>query len=48
MLRYITRANERYEVRARLYRDVVDLLRKKQIPEPDSSVAGRKPARRPA
>jgi small-conductance mechanosensitive channel len=48
VLRYITRANERYEVRARLYREVVDLLRKKQAPEPDSSAAGRKPARRPA
>ena len=48
VLRYITRANERYEVRARLYREVVDLLRKKQAPEPDSSVASRKPARRPA
>ncbi|MDR3720669.1 MAG: mechanosensitive ion channel [Candidatus Acidoferrales bacterium] len=48
VLRYITRANERYEVRARLYREVVDLLRKKQSPEPDSSVASRKPARRPA
>ncbi len=48
VLRYITRANERYEVRARLYREVVDLLRKKQVPEPDSSVASRKPARRPA
>ena len=48
VLRYITRANERYEVRARLYREVVDLLRKKQVPEPDSSVPSRKPARRPA
>ncbi len=34
VLRYITRANERFEVRARIYREVVDLLRKKQIPEP--------------
>ena len=33
VLRYVTRANERFEVRARIYRAVVDLLRKKQIPE---------------
>lgn len=33
VLRYITRASERYEVRARLYRAVVELLRKKRIPE---------------
>jgi small-conductance mechanosensitive channel len=33
VLRYITRANERFETRARMYRAVVDLLREKQIPE---------------
>lgn len=33
VLRYITRANERFEVRARIYRAVVDLLRTKQIPK---------------
>jgi small-conductance mechanosensitive channel len=32
VLRYITRARERYEVRARLYRAVVELLHKKKIP----------------
>jgi small-conductance mechanosensitive channel len=33
VLRYITRASERYEVRTRIYRAVVELLRKKKIPE---------------
>ena len=32
-VRYLTRANERHEVRARLYRAVVDLLRSTNIPE---------------
>jgi small-conductance mechanosensitive channel len=31
LVRYITKANERYDVRARLYRAVVDLLNKKQV-----------------
>ena len=31
VLRYITRANERYEVRARLYRAIVELLQKKRV-----------------
>jgi small-conductance mechanosensitive channel len=52
VLRYITRAKERFEVRARIYKAIVDLLRKKQIPEtavspaPSSATApaGRKPA----
>ena len=38
VLRYITRASERYEVRSRLYRAVVDLLRDKKIPESAASV----------
>jgi small-conductance mechanosensitive channel len=33
IVRYITRVNERHEVRAKIYRDVVDLLHKKHIPE---------------
>jgi small-conductance mechanosensitive channel len=33
LVRYITRVNERHEVRSRIYRAVVDLLHKKQIPE---------------
>jgi len=44
VLRYITRANERFEVRARIYRAVVDLLRKKQIPEAAAAPAAPKPA----
>jgi small-conductance mechanosensitive channel len=38
MLRYITRANERHDVRAKLYRAVVDLLRAQKIPESAASV----------
>jgi small-conductance mechanosensitive channel len=41
-LRYITRANERFEVRARLYRAIVELLQKKKIP--DAVVATATPA----
>jgi small-conductance mechanosensitive channel len=33
LVRYITRARERQEVRTRLYRAVVDLLRQKNLPE---------------
>jgi small-conductance mechanosensitive channel len=44
VLRYITRANERFEVRARIYKAVVDLLRKKQIPESAVTTAGSKAA----
>jgi small-conductance mechanosensitive channel len=44
VLRYLTRANERHEVRARLYRAAVDLLRNKQVPEPASPATGPKPA----
>jgi small-conductance mechanosensitive channel len=43
VLRYLTRANQRHEVRARLYRAAVDLLRKKQVAEPASPDAGPKP-----
>jgi small-conductance mechanosensitive channel len=38
-LRYITRANERFEVRARLYRAIVELLQKKRIPDAVVSAA---------
>jgi hypothetical protein len=34
IVRYITRANERQEVRSRLYRAVVELLRKRNISQP--------------
>ena len=36
-VRYITRANERYEVRAKIYRAIVELLHNKPEPEPASS-----------
>jgi small-conductance mechanosensitive channel len=39
LVRYITRASERQEVRNRLFRAVVDLLRKKNVPEVVSSSA---------
>ena len=45
VLRYITRANERSEVRARIYRALVDLLHKKRIPEVNSSVLASPPTR---
>ncbi|MFY9529333.1 MAG: mechanosensitive ion channel domain-containing protein [Candidatus Acidiferrales bacterium] len=34
LVRYLTRVNERHEVRARLYRALVELLHKKDIPQP--------------
>jgi small-conductance mechanosensitive channel len=45
VLRYITRANERSEVRARIYRALVDLLHKKRIPEVNASVLASPPTR---
>ncbi len=45
VLRYITRANERSEVRARIYRALVDLLHKKRIPEANTSVLASPPTR---
>ncbi len=35
-VRYVTRANERHQQRGKLYHDLVELLRKKNIPEPAS------------
>ena len=32
-VRYITRANERYQLRAKLYQDAVDLLGRKSVSE---------------
>src|ERR1700728_946163 len=43
VVRYLTRANQRHEVRARLYRATVDLLHKKQVTEPASPETGPKP-----
>jgi small-conductance mechanosensitive channel/predicted nucleic acid-binding protein len=34
LVRYVTRANERHQQRAKLYLDIVELLRRKNIPEP--------------
>jgi small-conductance mechanosensitive channel len=38
-VRYITRASERYEVRAKIYRAIVELLHNKPEPEPASSAS---------
>jgi small-conductance mechanosensitive channel len=54
VLRYITRAKERFDVRARIYKAVVDLLREKQIPAsavnpaPPSAIAAAPAGRKPA
>lgn len=45
VLRYITRAGDRHEVRSRIYRALVDLLHKKKIPEVNTSVLASPPAR---
>ena len=37
LVRYITRVNERQDVRARIYRGVVELLRSKNLPESSAS-----------
>jgi small-conductance mechanosensitive channel len=34
VVRYVTRANERHQQRGKLYHDIVELLRRKNIPEP--------------
>jgi small-conductance mechanosensitive channel len=44
LVRYITRANERQEVRARLYRAVVDVLGKRNISQPTAPGAPAPPA----
>jgi len=38
-LRYITRAGDRHEVRARIYRALVELLHKKKIPDPNAALS---------
>jgi hypothetical protein len=43
LVRYITRVNERHEVRAQIYRSVVDLLHKKQIPESAATLSAAQP-----
>jgi small-conductance mechanosensitive channel len=37
-VRYVTRANERHQQRSKLYYAIVELLRRKNIPEPASSI----------
>jgi small-conductance mechanosensitive channel len=37
-IRYVTRANERHQQRAKLYHDIVELLRRKNIPQAATSV----------
>ena len=37
-VRYVTRANERHQQRSKLYLAIVELLRRKNIPQPESSV----------
>jgi hypothetical protein len=34
LVRYVTRANERHQQRGKLYYDIVELLRRKNIPQP--------------
>jgi hypothetical protein len=36
LVRYVTRANERHQQRAKLYHDIVELLRRKNISQPDA------------
>jgi small-conductance mechanosensitive channel len=47
MVRYLTRANERQDLRARLYRAVVDLLRQRNIWQTNPPVISPPPADRP-
>lgn len=45
LIRYVTRANERHQQRAKLYEDLVDLLRRKNIPDqPVVAAPGATPA----
>jgi small-conductance mechanosensitive channel len=39
-VRYVTRANERHQQRAKLYLSIVELLRRKNIPQPQQAAAG--------
>ena len=45
VLRYITRAGDRNEVRSRMYRALVDLLHKKKVPEANTAVLASPPTR---
>jgi small-conductance mechanosensitive channel len=39
LVRYVTRANERYQQRSKLYYEIVELLRRRNIPQPAQSPA---------
>jgi small-conductance mechanosensitive channel len=39
LIRYVTRANERHQQRGKLYEDLVDLLRRKNIPDQPAAAA---------
>jgi small-conductance mechanosensitive channel len=39
LIRYVTRANERHQQRGKLYEDFVELMRRKNIPEPAPAAA---------
>ena len=39
-VRYVTRANERHQQRAKLYLSIVELLRRKNIPQPQQAAPG--------
>jgi small-conductance mechanosensitive channel len=39
LIRYVTRANERHQQRGKLYEDFVELMRRKNIPEPSPAAA---------
>ncbi len=47
IVRYITRAHERYDLRSRLYREVVELLQRKQIPQAVPETAAPKSVSKP-
>ena len=34
LVRYVTRANERHEQRSNLYHEIIELLRRRNIPQP--------------
>jgi small-conductance mechanosensitive channel len=48
LVRYVTRANERYQQRSKLYYEIVELLRRKNIPQPAQPPAEPSPAAKSA
>jgi small-conductance mechanosensitive channel len=43
LVRYLTQASERQEIRTRLYRALIDLLRRKNLPEPTPAAVATQP-----